>query len=350
MNLTVIKEIHYNDLDAFLNAILYNGELYDLFSNYYIFRGESSDLFKLLPTALREEGEDLLWRLSGNKNNNERGAELLQIQKEYLILKKFYQIADNRGLHIPNIPGIRDFFYNLIDYNVTVKPGKWLSEDFFEIAGLAQHYGLPTRLLDWSQDIFVSLYFAVTGAIKAKEKGMHISDNIVLWALNASLATTIYDMTHNEDILKIAGFTKPEKDLFSLRIITPQYNGNPNLYAQQGVFTLWEIMKPIHYNVLGQLNTNINVKTDRTPLNILIENYFKQINKEKVFSDSLWDSRLLTKTEIPFLFRITLPVEYIYELYDFLKYIKYNASRLFPGYNGIAQSIQEDALCLQCVK
>ena len=32
----------------------------------------------------------------------------------------------------------------------------WLPEDLYELAGLAQHYGVPTRLLDWSQDIFVS--------------------------------------------------------------------------------------------------------------------------------------------------------------------------------------------------
>lgn len=58
----------------------------------------------------------------------------------------------------------------------------WLSEDLYEIAGLAQHYGLPTRLLDWSQDIYVSLYFACIGAMNSIKNNGFTDDNIVLWA------------------------------------------------------------------------------------------------------------------------------------------------------------------------
>ena len=43
---------------------------------------------------------------------------------------------------------------------------------------LAQHYGVPTRLLDWTENVLVGLYFAVTGA--------NPLDDGELWCMNHS--------------------------------------------------------------------------------------------------------------------------------------------------------------------
>lgn len=56
---------------------------------------------------------------------------------------------------------------------------KWLPENFLELAALAQHYGLSTRLIDWSKDIYTSLYFASSGALHSD----YDSKYMILYAL-----------------------------------------------------------------------------------------------------------------------------------------------------------------------
>src|SRR5689334_1540805 len=51
-------------------------------------------------------------------------------------------------------------------------------DSFFEWLSLAQHYRLPTRLLDWSESILVALFFAVRE---------NLDSDAALWCLNAAL-------------------------------------------------------------------------------------------------------------------------------------------------------------------
>ena len=189
--------------------------------------------------------------------------------------------------------------YPIDDVSVFLNHETWLPEDLYEIAGLAQHYGLPTRLLDWSKDIYVSLYFACLGAMKQIKLEAHINnDNIVLWALNAKKI----------EVDKSIGKVIP------LKFIKPSYHGNPNLGAQKGLFTLWEFVTD------EQRKNEVEV----TPLDTFLIN--KAIDGQTL------------------LYKLTLSTKFVLCLYNMLRNLGYDASRIFPGYNGVSQLISEDFL------
>ncbi|MCL0113594.1 FRG domain-containing protein, partial [Klebsiella pneumoniae] len=92
-----------------------------------------------------------------------------------IILRDFYKLADNHGLKVPNVEKLRNSLIGRYDYNFTQQGRiEWLSQDILEVAALAQHYGIPTRLLDWSYDPFVSSYFAASGVTDD-------SGNLAVW-------------------------------------------------------------------------------------------------------------------------------------------------------------------------
>ncbi|EKO3842794.1 FRG domain-containing protein [Vibrio harveyi] len=57
-------------------------------------------------------------------------------------------------------------------------------EDEWELLFLMQHYGMPTRLLDWTENPFISLFFALSSA-KKNHSGDYETDAAV-WVLSPS--------------------------------------------------------------------------------------------------------------------------------------------------------------------
>ena len=329
-NTDTIQEIYYENVKELYQDLSPFGKYAGVLNNF-IFRGESSSKYKLIPSALREHNKKSIYSLAEIYNlsgvtGNEDEFEYWQQYAELQTLKKFFKISDDRGLSIPDVPILREEILNVLskDYKVA-ETEYWLPDELLEIAGLAQHYGVPTRFIDWSLDYNISLYFAAVGAMK--QESFKDDDYMVLWAL---------DYKHIE-------FLKESDIRIPLRLIKPTYHRNPNLLSQRGVLSCWEYenhLKQMHpQNLLKQLN------------NIPSEEFVESFSKTFVLVDRTPQDELLKKyvseRDLPvgtLMYKFYLPAAQCHTLYKVLTHLNFGADNLFPGLNGVFQRMKDDAL------
>lgn len=96
--------------------------------------------------------------------------------------------------------------------------------DFYKSpsVALAQHHGIPTFLLDWTENPMTAIYFASN-----KPEGIEPKNGMAVWCIN----TSILDIDIPEDILEhTLGINK-------LHLIKPKKSGNKYLSSQSGILT-----------------------------------------------------------------------------------------------------------------
>ena len=287
------EEIHFNNAKAAFDYLSpAHGKFPDgISSRRWLFRGLPNSDYELLPTALRKGSIDQLNTLAGRVGLPGHMSTALQIYYEFNVLAKFYAEVDALGLPVADdAPELRPFLHRPRAWALTylqslLESGDtWPPKTIRGLAALAQHHGLPTRLLDWSLDPYVACYFACNSTGAGAE-------HIAIWAIDSFAV---------------------ERSGGAVELVTAPAASNPNLHAQKGIFTV----SSIHL----------------APETAFSEPEFFPVDQYLSHVNPLGDS---------IIYKILIPRSEVSALRIMVNRSGYKASTLFPGYEGAAKSVFE---------
>jgi hypothetical protein len=248
----------------------------------FIYRGQGKAEWKLLPRVFRETKCNLF-----NIQGRPPATSDEQVASELIILNRFVEECDLVGLRVPH--DSRLFRNQHLDFGrgsdkYFIDPSQWPNVELIELMALAQHHGVPTRLLDWSRRSYVAAYFAASTSVAGPV--MSNQAKIAVWALDSIKGTTCENV---EIVTGIPGYT------------------SENLAAQSGLFTL--LKQP-------------------------------EDKRRRRFQPRSLEDEFLSLPESP-LRKITLPAQSAPRVLELCRLYGVSASTLFPGYDGAARAISD---------
>jgi len=201
-NNTTFFQYNFDNVFNFLDALDINkSELFENEKIKFIFRGHKESDYLLLPSVFRDIPASEVAKLSGGNSFQER---------EIPVFKRFIEGINHLGLHIENES------FQLINSNLSINTiENFPSEKQLKELALAQHYGVHTRLLDFSNNPLKSLFFACEKISKISTSD--VNKKIGLWIIPERLIELVSEERYLEKIF-IPGFQ------------------NKNMLAQEGLF------------------------------------------------------------------------------------------------------------------
>lgn len=242
----------------------------------WIFRGHADEAWKLVPRIFRNG----LWQvwLDVAPRDLMHTEEYFRAWAEWTVVADFVGRANAAGLEVPLDMASLEIYRPV----PMVKLLDFPSDQIVPLLALARHYGLPTRLLDWTRRARFAVYFAAATAaswcVACRD-----STRLAIWALRAG--------TSNHRGFQV--------------VSAPRFT-NARMHAQDGMFTLQRSF---------EWSFDVEKALDSDP-----------------------------RTVRPGFRRATAPARLAPELLRLLSYEGVTAASMLPGLDGVAEAFWEEHL------
>ena len=301
----VIFQETYKTAEDFIKALSPMNDLWAPIAWDWIFRGQGDASWKLIPTALRTDPVPE-WRVQDKLHSGLWPTNKEQAIAEFEVVRLLAHFLDAQGISFPGKDPIlrtresrqfrpwQKFDDELFQYPL---------EHYLPLFAIAQHHGIPTRLLDWSESAWTAAYFAAVHWSRGSVQGI-FGKELGVWALRRSF------LLHYEYIQNC-----------TIELVTAPWATTPNLRAQKGYFT---VDRPI-------------VPRDDPPRVESFDEMIKALAREAF----LWSADENARPSMPLMIHLKLPVIQAKRLLRLLYSHGVSGVTLFPGYDGAARSVFE---------
>jgi hypothetical protein len=278
-----IFEKHTTSLEEFWGALSPLGDLANKLKKP-IYRGQGSANWYLTPSVFRN---NVINKYARKRDDYSRTEQVILL--EFSLLHGFLYNCDEQGISVPydclSLRKSMDFSTFMAKHSDSTSG--WPQEEFHPFLAMAQHHGIPTRLLDWSRNPLVAMYFAASQALHLDEQ----PELLAVWVIDAESL---------------------ELESLGLQVLSIAGGVSGNLAAQKGSFMLYKEPELVDF-------------TDD----------FCPKKHEAIIDKLLFESDKITA------YKITLPACFAGEL--MLQCLKFNisATTLFPGADGAAKGVLE---------
>jgi len=273
----------------------------------WAFRGHGNDHdYKLVPAALRHQRTNPI-RLGHtfNVKFSPLATKAEQVQAEYDLLREYYWSVDAQGLPIPEDGQLLRSPEGRRPLRAKMRAHPWPLAELRSFMALAQQYGIPTRLLDWTDRPLIAAYFA------AREAAQGLKENRI--QKNGQPVTRLAVWSINVDWVLFEAWPSQGAETPPVLVITAPRASNPNLNAQGGIF-IAESVDP----------KDADQTLRPEPFNEIVAQRWKSIGSRD-----------------PVMRHLTMPVTEAGKLLRLLYEEDVSAATVYPGFKGVADSMTE---------